>query len=161
MPDLSQLSVAELLSLHARVAEELRERGVLRTANNPTGDLAEYLFCAAFGWVQAPNSERGFDATDADGTRYQIKARRLHQPNTSRQLSAIRNLDAAQFDVLAGLLFDARFGILKAALIPHRTILDRAVYGAHTNSHKFMLTDDVWSLPGVRDVTAEVAAAMP
>lgn len=40
------LSVAELLVLHAEIGEELRERGVVRSANNPTGDLAEYLFAA-------------------------------------------------------------------------------------------------------------------
>jgi hypothetical protein len=45
-------SIAELLALHAAVSEELRERNVLRSANNPTGDLAEYLFCKAFGWAQ-------------------------------------------------------------------------------------------------------------
>ena len=86
------LSVAELLVLHAQIGEELRERGVVRSANNPTGDLAEYLFCRAFGWQQAPNSERGYDATGADGTRYQIKGRRIHHRNKSRQLSAIRDI---------------------------------------------------------------------
>lgn len=48
-------------------------RGMVRSANNPTGDLAEYLFCHAFGWQQAPSSERGYDATGADGTRYQSR----------------------------------------------------------------------------------------
>jgi hypothetical protein len=63
LPDLTLMTAAQLLALHAQIGEELRERGVVRSANNPTGDFAEYLFCAAFGWQQAPNSERGFDAT--------------------------------------------------------------------------------------------------
>jgi hypothetical protein len=33
-----------LLTFHAKIADELRERGITRTANNPTGDLAEHLF---------------------------------------------------------------------------------------------------------------------
>lgn len=57
MPPVEFLSVAELLVLHARVGEELRERSVARSANNPTGDLAEYLFFRMFGWQQAPKSE--------------------------------------------------------------------------------------------------------
>jgi len=44
MDSLASKSIAELLSLHAATMEELRARNVLRSANNPTGDLAEYLF---------------------------------------------------------------------------------------------------------------------
>ena len=44
-----------------------------RSANNPTGSLAEFLFCRAFSWQQASNLEKGFDASDGDGKRYQIK----------------------------------------------------------------------------------------
>ncbi len=155
------LSVAELLVLHAQIGEELRERGVVRSANNPTGDLAEYLFCRAFGWQQAPNSERGYDATGADGTRYQIKGRRIHHRNKSRQLSAIRDINGGHFDVLAGVLFDDDFKVMKAALIPIAFVIEQSTFVAHTNSNKFMLRDDVWNAPGVRDVTAEIAAAMP
>jgi len=76
------------LSLHSRVAEELRARGVTRSSNNPTGDLAEYLFCKAFGWTQAQKSHANIDAVGKDGTRYQIKGRRVTRFNNSRQLSA-------------------------------------------------------------------------
>lgn len=155
------LSVAELLVLHAQIGEELRERGVVRSANNPTGDLAEYLFCTAFGWLQAPNSVRGYDATGPDGTRYQIKGRRIHQRNRSRQLSAIRNIGSRPFDTLAGVLFDDGFRVVRAALIPIAFVIERSTFIAYTNSNKFMLRDEVWNAPGVRDVTAEIAAAMP
>lgn len=161
MTDLTQLSAAELLALHAQVGEELRVRGVVRSANNPTGDLAEHLFCAAFVWTQAPNSERGFDAKGASGVRYQIKGRRVHRRNPSRQLSAIRDLAGRHFDVLAGVIFDDDFRVVRAALIPRGVVEERSTYVAHTNSHRFILRDDVWNAPGVRDVTAKVTAAMP
>src|SRR5208282_6218709 len=96
--DLSKLTASALLALHAHVADELRSRGITRSSNNPTGDLAEYLFCKAFGWKQARNSEAHFDATDSEGTRFQIKGRRVTRENASRQLSAIRDLDLKQFD---------------------------------------------------------------
>ncbi|KAA5802450.1 hypothetical protein F1654_10835 [Alkalicaulis satelles] len=161
MQDLSHVTVAELLKLHSQIGEALRARGVVRSANNPTGDLAEYLFCAAFGWKQAPNSEQGYDATGPDGTRYQIKGRRVHRRNSSRQLSAIRDLSSQHFDVLAGVIFDDDFRVVRAALIPREVVEARSKYIAHTNSHKFILRDDVWSAPDVQDVTAEIAAAMP
>lgn len=66
MRDLRDLTPPELLVMHAAVSEELRRRGVIRSSNNPVGDLAEYLFCRAFGWKQAPNSMRDADATDSD-----------------------------------------------------------------------------------------------
>lgn len=49
MIDLTSNSLSELLELHAEVNEELRKRGIVRSANNPTGDLTEYLFCSTFG----------------------------------------------------------------------------------------------------------------
>jgi hypothetical protein len=157
--ELPKLSSKELLTLHAKIANELRERGITRTANNPTGDLAEYLFCTAFGWARAGNSHPNVDAIGLDGLRFQIKARRMTK-NRSRQLGAIRSLDGEHFDFLAGVLFDETYGVLRAALIPHATVKLRATYVAHTNSHKFMLHDDVWLAEDVRDVTPELAAIM-
>jgi hypothetical protein len=60
--ELKTFSVPRLLLFHAKFLEELRSRGVLRTANNPTGDLAEYLFCKAFGWTQASDALAFADA---------------------------------------------------------------------------------------------------
>jgi hypothetical protein len=84
--DLAALSAPELLSLHGRVADMLRERGVTRSSNNPTGDLAEHLFCKAFGWQQENNSKAQFDAVAPNGDKYQIKGRRVTRHNKSRQL---------------------------------------------------------------------------
>src|SRR5579871_971370 len=99
--DLASLRSLELLALHARVADELRARGITRSSNNPTGDLAEYIFCKAFGWTQSGNSNPNIDAIGPDGNRYQIKGRRVTRYNKSRQLSAIRDLAGAHFDYLA------------------------------------------------------------
>ncbi|WCT76416.1 hypothetical protein [Novosphingobium humi] len=156
---LTGLSAAELLTLHADVADELRHREITRSSNNPAGDYAEYLFCKAFGWVQADNSVKSFDATDpATKMRYQIKSRRLTAPNTSRQLSALRNLKDQGFDYLAGLLFDRNYGIERAALIPYDQVLKLSKYGEHTNSWRFMLRDSVWLEAGVIDVSDKLRA---
>jgi hypothetical protein len=158
MTDVSRLNLGELLALHSEIAEELRRRGVVRSSNNPTGDLAEYLFCRAFGWQQADNSVRSYDATAADGTRYQIKGRRMTQHNRPRQLSALRELPSRGFDFLAGVLLAADYTVIRAALIPHRLVLDNSTYIEHTNSWKFHLRDVVWDWPGVEDVTERLRA---
>ena len=151
MDSLRTKSIADLLALHVAIMEELRARDVLRSANNPTGDLAEYLFCSAFSWAQENNSAKAFDATGDDGRRYQIKGRRIHRRNRSRQLSAIRDLDG--FDTLAAVLFDDDYRIVQAALIPAAVVREHSTYIAHTNSHKFLLRDAIWDVHGVIDVT--------
>lgn len=153
MSDIQNLTPRELLALHARIMDELRTRGITRSSNNPTGDLAEYLFCKAFGWKQSGNSNPGLDAIGPDDTRYQIKGRRLTRDNGSRQLSAIRDLEGRHFDVLAGVLFTKDYDIQRAALIPYAVVSNRCAFVKHTNSHKFFLKEDVWSAPGVQDVT--------
>jgi hypothetical protein len=154
--NLTDLTSRELLALHARVADKLRERGITRSANNPTGDLAEYLFCKAFGWKQAGNSHPNVDAIGPDGIRYQIKGRRMTRFNNSRQLSAIRDLGGGHFDFIAGVLFNEDYTVLRAALIPHAVAVARSTFAERTNSYKFLLHDDVWNAPGVRDVTQEL-----
>lgn len=137
MPD----QVVAPLALHAEILEELQDRDALRSANNPTVDVAEYLFCAAFGWSQESDSEKAFDLTDDNGTRFQIKGRRVHRRNSSRQLSAIRDLQ--EFDILAGVPFDNEYQITRAALITATVVSDHSTYTEHTNSHRFLLRDAV------------------
>ena len=157
MRDLKQLSPSDLLKLHALVSEELRERGVVRSSNNPTGDLAEYLFCRAFGWKQASNSYPNADATGADGiTLYQIKGRRWTPHNKSRQLGALRGLPEGGFHFLAAVLFAPDYTVDRAAIIPHGIVCQNSVFVKHTNSWKFLLRDAAWTWPGVQDVTAQL-----
>ena len=154
--NLIDLAPPELLALHARVGDELRVRGITRSANNPTGDLAEYLFCRAFQWHQANNSKANIDAVGPDGITYQIKGRRMTHFNNSRQLSAIRDLSSAHFDFLAGVLFNENYSVMRAALIPHKVVIKHASFVERTNSHRFLLRDDIWCIQGVRDVTTEL-----
>jgi hypothetical protein len=151
--DFRQLTVNELLALGVDATQELRRRGIVRTANNPIGDFAEYLFCRAFSWKLADNSQKDADAIGPGGVRYQVKARRLAGNLGDRQLGALRNLPNQRFDKLAAVLFDTRFGVARAAIIPHALVVANAVHQTHTNSWRFILRDEVWSWRGVEDVT--------
>jgi len=158
IPDVSELMPRQLLELHANIEEQLRALKIMRSANNPTGDLAEYLFRMAFGWEASTNSQLGFDATDGDGKRYQIKGRRIAGFNKSRQLSALRNISEGHFDFLAGVLFGEDYGVMRAAIIPHAVIQQRASFQKHTNSHRFLLVEGIWEVPGVEHVTERLKA---
>jgi hypothetical protein len=139
--------------------DELRRREVVRSSNNPASDYAELLFCRAFGWQREGNSASGHDATDNEGRRYQIKARRLTSHSASRQLSAIRKLPAQPFDALAGVLLDSSYAVLKAAIIPVQVVIERSTRVEHTNSWRFLLRDDIWRVAGVHDVTRQLRKA--
>jgi hypothetical protein len=158
-PDFNSMSVHELLQTYCNVMDELRRREILRSSNNPVADYSELLFCRAFGWTREGGSNLGFDAVCAKGLRYQIKGRRLTPDNQSRQLSFIRRLPDRQFDFLAGVLFHNGFAIKRGALVPHAIVESRARFSKHANGWLFELKDDVWSDPGVIDVTNELALA--
>jgi len=149
-------TVQGLLSAHAALLAELNGRGIIRSSNNPVGDYAEYLFTQVFGWRLAEKSAKGFDATDSV-YRYQIKGRRVSDGNPSRQIGALRALDARNFDYLAGVVFDLNYSVLLAAIIPHSSIVtSKPTFSTHSNAHIFHLDDRIWKMDGVQDVTDDI-----
>ncbi|MEM1410288.1 MAG: hypothetical protein AAGG79_06035 [Pseudomonadota bacterium] len=158
MKPLKEYTPQELLVHYTEVLSAMREREIIRSDNNPTGDLAEYLFCKAFNWLQAKNSEKSYDAVDSLEKRYQIKGRRITSRNKSRQLSAIRDFEG--FDMLAVVLFKEDFSIQRAALIPSNVARDNSNYIAHTNSYRIMAPDTLFEKNNVEDVTSHLRFTM-
>ena len=159
VPDLGGLADRELLALYAQVLDTLRARGTTRSSNNPVADYAEGLCAKALQLQLAGKAATGYDGTDASGHKIEIKARRLTKENGSRQLSAIRGIGHHHFDFLAGVLFEADFSVMKGCLIPYAVLKQHGHHNEHTNSHRFLLRDSVWSLPGVQDITEALKAA--
>ena len=153
-----RLSDQELLQAYAAVLEELRSRGIARTSNNPVADYTEWLVCSKLGLRQEANSTAGFDASAEDGTKFEIKSRRVTQHNSSVQLSAIRNLEARHFEYLIGVIYEADFSLRYAAKVPHRLIAPNSRFSRHSTAHLFNLTPIVLALPEVEDITAVLAA---
>jgi hypothetical protein len=153
------LTDRELLVLYGRVLDTLLARGTTRSANNPVADYAEGLCAKALNLTLAPKSANGYDGIDPNGHKIEGKARRLTKENSSRQLSAVRGMGNQHFDHLAGVLFNADFSVMKGCLIPFAVVRQYGTNNEHTNSHRFLLRDSVWSLLGVRDITEELTAA--
>ena len=159
MINLTSPSNRELLKLYTELMTELRSRGIVRTSNGPGADVAEGLVAKALSLTLNAASTAGYDGIDSNGRKIEVKCRRLTRHNDSRQLSAIRNLESAHFDFLAGVLFNEDFSVMKAALIPYQVVKDHAVFVKHTNGWKFVLRDSIWTLPGVEDITSRLKAA--
>jgi hypothetical protein len=147
------LSNQQLLATYCELMSELRTRSVVRSSNNPIADWTEGLVCHALGLKREIQSTAGYDARDDEGTRYQIKGRRLTPENSSTQLSAIRNLAQGPFDVLAAVVYKSDFSINYAALIPVAVVIERSRYRAHSNSHVFMFPSSVLSDDRVTDIS--------
>lgn len=152
--DVSRLSIADLLAAHCLVIAELQRRGVLRSGNNPTGDYAEWLVSSKLGLELAEKSCKGYDATDAQKVRYEIKARRVTPANPSTQMSPIRNLVGKHFDFLIAVVFDSAWNVTVAAKIPHRIVPNVASFKKHVNGHVMHLRPAVFLAAGVEDITA-------
>jgi hypothetical protein len=157
--DPAALTDRELLLLYGRVLDTLRTRGTTRSANNPVADYAEGLCARALNLTLAAKVATGYDGTDPNGHKIEIKARRITKENGSRQLSAIRGIGKQHFDYLAGVLFNADFYVMKGCLIPYAMIKEHGKHNVHANSHRFLLRDSVWSLPGVQDITEALKKA--
>lgn len=150
---LSDVLTDRLLQLHVEILEELRRRGVTRSANNPVGDYTEYLVARRLGLTLLANSKTGHDATDTQGVRYQIKGRRLTPENPSTQLSAIRDLALKQFDVLIAVVYRPDFTVDYAAKLPHAVVEETASFVERTNSHRLMMPKSVLADRRVVDIT--------
>jgi hypothetical protein len=154
--NLKENSSKELLRLFGNILDKLKERGIVRSRNNPVADYAEWLVSKAFAFDLQPNSNCGFDALDSKGVKYQIKARRLHTSNKSCQLSVIRDLEGKKFDFLIGVLFDKDFSILGAYKIPHHLIKEHSCFNKHQNGHILVLKGSILTADGVERIDRQI-----
>lgn len=148
--DYNSLTPEQLLSMYSGVLKTLRSKGILRTNNAPTGDYGEWLVSQKLGLTLATNSKAHYDATDAVGIRYQIKAIK----GQNRQCSAIREYDPANpnFDVLIVICFDDDFEVKEAYKMAFGAIANHAHYTAHTNSYTLTMGNKVITSPDVVDI---------
>jgi hypothetical protein len=141
--DLKVLENRAVLKLYADLIEELRERQLIRSSNNPVADYAEKVAVERLELVRVGKEERGYDATDRKGRRYQIKGRRITRHNKSRQLGVIRNLNERLFHFLVAVILDENFNVVEMWKIPYRFIKANSRWSKHQNGHIFNVYPDV------------------
>ena len=161
LDNLSNLNGRELLLLYADVLEALRNRNVVRSANNPVGDYAEKLVCAGLDLAPSKKSNKGYDAHDPrTGDRYEVKARRQTVHNKPTRFSPLRDFDEGHFNFLIAVLFESDFSVRKAVKIPYRAIDDRiSFYSNYQNGRVVYVRDALWTLPEATDVLDELHRA--
>ena len=142
---LKQMKADDLLKLYAELMEELRKQELIRTSNNPVADYAEKVAVAKLKLNRASKEERGYDATDTKGRKYQIKGRRTTRHNRSRQLGVIRNLDQKLFNYLVAVIFNEQFEIEEIWKIPHAFVKKHGRWSDHQNGYIFHAKPNILS----------------
>ena len=151
-------SPGELFALYRMILNELRRRGIVRTANAPAGDYAEFLVATALSGSLAPNSEKSYDVL-AGGRRLQVKCRVVSaQARVGQlQLSPFRSFDFD--DAVIVLLADDDYSVRRATRVPVPLIQSAARFSAHVNGHVVHARPGLLGEPGTEDLTSRLRAA--
>jgi hypothetical protein len=145
-PHFKLRSTKRLLGEWAAIMRELRDRDAIRSANNPTGDLAEALVAEYFEVELEGNSNAGYDLRLPDGTKVQVKGRRRTMRSKPSHYGLIRKLDEKPFDLLVVVNFGEEFEVESVFQMPIKVVRELARYSSHTNA---------WRLPIIRGSRAE------
>ena len=106
---------------------QLRLLGVIRTNNNPIGDIAEAIVCDHYKGERASFSQKGWDVRTPAGELIQVKSRRKTPDSNPTVLSPI---SGNEYDSLVVIIFNEDFQVaegLKAsrALVENHCALDK------------------------------------
>jgi hypothetical protein len=105
------LHVVDALRVYRRARAELRTLGVLRSERNIPGEFGEWLVARELGLTLSTSSvQAGYDAVDATGHKYQIKARCV--PNAQSPTSFDVRDPEHDFDELIGVLLSQDYECL-------------------------------------------------
>ncbi|MFI5501706.1 DUF6998 domain-containing protein [Nocardia asteroides] len=128
--DLAALTAPELLRLWAESMTELQARGLLRTSNNPVGDLAEAIAHEHFGGERGSFSQKGWDIRTTAGERIQVKGMRRTPGSKRTALSAIRDTD---YDTVLVIIFDVNYELVEAFSMTREKAEAAFTHSSHVN----------------------------
>lgn len=146
-PTLATLGTRDLLSLWAQTLRELHDRGVVRTFNNPIGDIAEELVAAHFGGERGSFSQASWDVRTLAGELLQVKALRRTGKRTRRNLSPVRSDD---YTAVIVVIFTEDLRVEQAIRIPQAVVSELFAVRSHVNGRVITVTQRLLSHPDVR-----------
>lgn len=147
--DLRTLSIRELLSLWATTLRELRERGVVRTFNNPIGDIAEELVALHYGGTRGSFSQKTWDVRVGDEL-LQVKALRRTGSRTRKNLSPVRSDDG--YTAVIAVVFTEDLRVEEALRIPREVVNELFPHTPHVNGRIIRVTRRLFDHPLVETI---------
>jgi hypothetical protein len=154
-------STPELLKDWSAVMRELRKRDVIRTNNNPVGDIAEAIVAAHYEGERGAFAQRGWDvrlqpsAEFPEGERVQVKAMRRTPANRRSSLSPIRDAD---YDTVVIVIFDEDYNVTEGLRLTRAIVETLFVHKAYINGRVITVTRALRADPRVAAVDLAHAA---
>jgi len=153
--ELKGLSVRELLALWASVLRELRRRKVVRTFNNPIGDVAEELVALHYGGERGSFSQKTWDVRVGNEL-LQVKALRRTGARTRRNLSPIRSDDG--YTAVIVVVFTEDLRVENALRVPREVVNELFPVRPHVNGRIMVMGKRLLEHPAVEAVELSDAA---
>lgn len=143
-------TTGDLLKEWAASMRVLQARDVIRTDNNPVGDIAEAVVHAHYGGERGGFSQKGWDVTTPDGTRLQVKGLKItSRGNPSRNLSPISGID---YDVVVVVIFDEDLIVTEALWVP-RDVIEEMFPNPNPRGLRMRVTHALRAHPRVEKAT--------
>jgi hypothetical protein len=143
--NIEDMGDADLLRHFGDVMTELRDRKLVRSANNPVADLAESLVADYYGGTVSDNkSEKSYDVAVGDD-RLQVKGIRMTQKGRTT-LSAIRS---HAFTALVAVVFEPDFTPREALYVPLEVVQQYQGWSSTWKAHRLSVTKKLANDPRV------------
>jgi hypothetical protein len=147
--DLSKLTTRELLTLWAQALRELRDRKVVRTFNNPIGDIAEALVALHYGGERGSFSQASWDVRTPEGELLQVKALRRTGAKTRRNLSPVRS---DGYDAVIVVIFTEDLRVEQAIRVPQPVVNELFAWRDHVAGRVITVTTKLFDHPKVSSI---------
>jgi hypothetical protein len=119
-------TIPQLLADWAAMMNELRLRDIIRTNNNPVGDIAEAIVAKHYEGERGSFSQAGWDVKTPDGERIQVKAIRSTPTTRRRNASPIRD---RAYDSVVIVVLDENFQVLEGLKLSRETVEELSTSG--------------------------------
>lgn len=113
------------LERFASISDLLLQYGVI-TTDSFTGEIGEYIACQYFNLQKSPRVQKGFDATDNRGQKYQVKSKVLEDSKKGNFNYNITGLHPKEFQYLIVIYFDIHYTPIKILKIPSSKITNNS-----------------------------------
>lgn len=148
-------STPELLRDWSKIMRELRHREIIRTNNNPVGDIAEAIVAEYYQGERGTFSQAGWDVRTPAGERIQVKAMRQTPDSKRRNLSPIRDRD---YDVVVVVVFNEDFLVTEGFRIPQPVVEELFPHRPHVNGRVIIVSQALRTDPRIQHLDLRIAA---
>jgi hypothetical protein len=117
--DAKSRSTPELLGDWTRIMRELADRDIIRTNNNPLGDIAELVVASHYQGERGSFSQAGWDVIAPEGERIQVKSLREVPGKKRTNFSPISDPD---YDSVVLVIFNEDFQVTEALKLQRQLV---------------------------------------